>query len=76
MTLTSTARTAGTGLVLGVALSVGLSNTIYRWTESSTRDIATLTIISIVFLIASALACWLPARKATSIDPMQALRTE
>ena len=75
-TLASTARTAGIGLLLGIALSVGFSDAIYRWTESSTRDAATLSLISMVFLFASAAACWLPARRAASIDPMQALRTE
>ena len=44
-----------------IALSVGFSDTIYRWTDSSTRDAATLTLISLVFLLASAAACWLPA---------------
>jgi putative ABC transport system permease protein len=76
MALASTARTAGIGLALGIALSIGLSNTIYRWTESSTRDFATLSLISLVFLGAAALACALPARRAATIDPMQALRTE
>jgi predicted permease len=76
MMLASTARTAGIGLVLGIGLSIGLSDSIYRWTKSSTRDGAMLVIISIVFLVASAIACLLPARRAASIDPMQALRTE
>ncbi len=74
LTVASTARTTGVGVILGILLSVGLSNSVQRWTESSMRDISVLSIISIVFLFASTMACVLPARRATRVDPMIALR--
>lgn len=74
LTLASAARTTGVGLVLGILLSIGLSNEVYRWTQSSLRDASVLAVIAGVLLLASALACFLPARRATQIDPMVALR--
>ena len=74
LTLKSTARTTGVGLVLGILLSIALSDYVHRWTESSMRDAGVLVIIAAVFLAASALACLLPVRRATRIDPMIALR--
>ena len=74
LTLSPTARTTGVGLVLGILLSIALSDYVHRWTESSMRDAGVLAIIAAVFLAASALACLLPARRATRIDPMIALR--
>lgn len=74
LTLSSTARTVGVGLLLGILLSVALSDTVQRWTESSMRDASVLAAIALVFLLASSLACLLPARRATRIDPMVALR--
>jgi ABC-type antimicrobial peptide transport system permease subunit len=74
VTMTSTARTTGLGLVLGILLSIGLSDAVHRWTESSLRDASVLAVVAGVFLFASAIACLLPARRATRIDPMVALR--
>ena len=74
LTLASAARTTAIGLVLGILLSLGLSDTVYRWTHSSLRDPSVLAVIAGVLLLASALACLLPARRATQIDPMVALR--
>jgi predicted permease len=74
LTLASTARTTGMGLILGISLSIGLSDSVHRWTQSSLRDPSVLAVIAGVFIFASAVACLLPARRATRIDPMAALR--
>ena len=75
LTLTSVAWTAGIGLVFGIGLSVGLNDSVHKWTQSSMRDAGVLGTISAVFLLASALACILPARRAMRVDPMVTLRS-
>jgi len=39
-------------------------------------DPATFAAMAVVFFVIAAMASWLPARRAASVDPMQALRTE
>ncbi len=74
LTLLSTARTTGIGLALGIILSLGASNAVFKWTQSSMRNPEVLASIAAVFLFAATAACLIPARKATRIDPMVALR--
>jgi putative ABC transport system permease protein len=44
--------------------------------EVGTTDLATLGSVAVLFALISLLACYLPARRATKIDPMEALRIE
>jgi putative ABC transport system permease protein len=39
-------------------------------------DYAAIAAVALVLLSASLIASWIPARRAASIEPMQALRTE
>ncbi len=71
MVLTAAGIVCGT---LGAALLTKLlGNFLYG---VSPRDLLTFAAIPIVFLFVAAIACFVPARQATSIDPLTALRQE
>jgi ABC-type antimicrobial peptide transport system permease subunit len=44
--------------------------------EVKPTDSLTFTIVSILLLGVALLACWLPARRAAKVDPIEALRCE
>ncbi len=70
-------KLVGLGLLLGLvaALAGGrlLESMLYK---TSPRDPLTLGAITLLLAAAAALACLLPARRATKVDPMIALRAE
>ena len=70
-------RLIGMGLALGVlgALALGrvLGALLYR---TSAIDPLVFGSVSSVFALVALLACWLPARRATKVDPITALRAE
>ena len=70
-------RLVGLGVVLGVVASVGLARLISSqlWGVSAS-DPATLLGVVCVILATGFLACWVPARRATQVDPVIALRHE
>jgi hypothetical protein len=77
LVLRDTARMAAAGLLIGVALSFGAA----RLEGSVLFGVRPLDGASIAaalgfLFIAAAAAAWLPARRAASIEPMQALRAE
>jgi ABC-type antimicrobial peptide transport system permease subunit len=72
----SAGTSVGIGIAVGLALSLSLNRLIARWIESGTRDPFMVLAVSVVLVSVAALACLIPARRATAIDPMAALRCE
>jgi putative ABC transport system permease protein len=72
----------GLGLVLvGIVLGLGGAFALTRLLrtllfEVSPIDLLSFTLLPAVLVIIGSLACWLPARRATRVDPIQALRYE
>jgi predicted permease len=65
------------GLLLGAAASAGLSRVIAAHLFGvSPFDAPTYAGVAALLAIAAALACWVPARRATQVDPLVALRAE
>jgi putative ABC transport system permease protein len=75
--LSSAGVSVGSGLLVGLALSLGLSRLISRWVENSAgHDPLLILGASVVLLAAAAVACVVPSWRASSVDPMTALRCE
>jgi ABC-type antimicrobial peptide transport system permease subunit len=67
--------TIGTAAGLMAALVLGgvLSSLLY---EVKPRDPATLGSVTLILVVVAMLACYLPARRAAKVDPIQTLRAE
>jgi putative ABC transport system permease protein len=70
---------AGSGVALGVALALGLNRFIaeHFWLfHVKPTDPATYAAVGILLVCIALLSCYIPARRATRVDPMTALRHE
>jgi putative ABC transport system permease protein len=65
------------GVIFGIAASLGLTRLIASLLYGiSASDPLTFFLLSTAVVLVAFVACWLPARRATLVDPIQALRTE
>jgi uncharacterized membrane protein len=72
----STVVSVGSGILAGVVLTLALNKILARWAEGSSRDPLILLAVTLVLSLVAAIACALPARRASRVDPMTALRYE
>ena len=73
---TSTHVSVGSGIVAVVALTLALQKTLTRWAEGSSRDPLILIVATVVLCVVAAIACAVPARRASLVDPNTVLRQE
>jgi putative ABC transport system permease protein len=76
MVLAGTSWNVGAGLVAGVLLCLAFDRIASRWVTESSRDPVILGGVTLLLLAVAVLACLAPARRAASIDPMEAVRHE
>jgi predicted permease len=73
----STMSLIGVGTAIGLASSIALTRVLSRFIEGwNARDPVAYVAVAVVLAFTGLLACWFPARRATAIDPMAALRRE
>jgi putative ABC transport system permease protein len=65
------------GLIVGLAGAVGVTRVLQRFLFGVTpTDPVAFTIVTLLLMAVGLMAAWLPARRATRIDPCAALRAE
>jgi len=65
------------GLILGVLGSLGASRFIAsQLYQTQSTDPWVLALVSVLLLLVGIVSCWIPAWRATRVDPMVALRSE
>jgi putative ABC transport system permease protein len=70
-------RLALLGVVLGLAGALVLARVLWSLLyQVSAADPATFLLVSAIAIGVAALACYLPARRATGVEPSRALRSE
>jgi ABC-type antimicrobial peptide transport system permease subunit len=75
MVITQAGRLAGVGVVLGLVAAVGASRALRsQLFEIAPTDRLTYAVVAVGLLIVALLASWIPAWRASRIDPLRALR--
>jgi predicted permease len=73
---TSMLVSVGSGILAGVGLTLALNKILAAWAAGSSRDPIILLAATFLLILVAALACAVPARRASKVEPMTALRYE
>jgi predicted permease len=77
LVLTRALRVVLAGVIVGIAGAVGVTRVLQRFLFRVTpTDPIAFTIVTVLLIAVGLVAAWLPARRATRIDPCVALRAE
>ena len=64
------------GLFAGLAWSVGLNQVVAQWSIGNLNDPLVLVAVSLVLCVVTMMSAAIPASRAASIQPADALRTD
>ncbi len=70
----STTVSVGSGIAIGVTLALALHKLLAHWASGSSRDPIVLLAVTLLLCLVAAVACAVPAGRASLIDPVEALR--
>lgn len=66
----------GSGILAGIGLTVALSRVPGAGAEGGARDLVILPAAAVLLILVAGFACAVPARRASKVEPMTALRYE
>jgi putative ABC transport system permease protein len=70
-------KLSAAGIMIGLGAAFGLTHVMTNMlVDIKPTDPLTFVAITLIFFLIAAIASWLPARRATKVDPMTALRCE
>jgi ABC-type antimicrobial peptide transport system permease subunit len=72
----SAAMSVAGGVLIGVLLTMALNRLLVRWIQGGSLDVLILAGVILVLVATAGLSCFVPARRASSLDPTVALRYE
>jgi predicted permease len=72
----STLVSVGGGVLCGLALSLGLNKIVAQWADGNAHDPIVLLVGTLLLGLVAGIACAIPARRASRVDPMTALRCD
>jgi putative ABC transport system permease protein len=70
----STLLSVGCGMTVGLALTLSLQRLLAHWAEGSSRDPLVVIAAALLLSAVALVACAVPARRASGVDPVTALR--
>jgi predicted permease len=72
----STLVSVGGGVLCGLALTLGLNKIVAQWADGNAHDPIVLLVGTLLLGLVAGIACAIPARRASRVDPMTALRCD